>query len=155
MNVDAANLDNLRDIVTPPPVPWWPPAPGWWFLLAMLTVALVIALFRGLRKWRANAYRRAALRAIQAASNLAEVAELLKRAALAAYPRNEVAPLSGVAWTDWLGKTTGRQVPGNVVQALTRDVFARPDTPVDPGIRDFAADWIRRHRVCGEDGGSS
>ena len=79
MNSDPASLDNLRDIVVPPSVPWWPPAPGWWVVFALLTLAIAVFAWRRWRAWHANAYRREALRELQAATSAAEVAEILKR----------------------------------------------------------------------------
>ena len=112
MNPDPASLANLRDIVTPPPVPWWPPAPGWWFLLSALGLIAVLVAVHGWRRWRADAYRRAALRELCAAESVASIAELLKRAALAASPRTQVASLTGSAWVKWLAETGGRPRSG-------------------------------------------
>ena len=52
MNPDPASLANLRDIVEPPPVPWWPPAPGWWFLLTVLGLIAILVALRAYRRWR-------------------------------------------------------------------------------------------------------
>ena len=148
MNEPMASLDNLRDIVEPPPVSWWPLAPGWWILSAGLVLTAIFVALRVMRMWRASAYRRAALRELQATTRVAEIAEILKRVALAAYPRADVAPLSGVAWVEWLGRTAEEKVPAHVSEALTRGVFD-DDSAVDIApISDFAADWIRDHRVA-------
>ncbi len=147
MNTDPASLDNLREIILPPQVPWWPPAAGWWVLFALLTVVAVIAAFRAWRRWRVAAYRRAALRELAAAANASAIAEILKRTALVAYPRTEVASLSGSAWLSWLAQTGGRQVPATVTEALTKGVFAQHDAASVGEVAAFAADWIRSHPV--------
>jgi hypothetical protein len=147
MNPDPASLANLRDIVTPPPVPWWPPAPGWWFLLTVLGLIAVLAAVRGWRRWRANAYRRAALRAIGHAETAASIAEILKRAALVAFPRTQVASLVGSAWVKWLAETGGRPVPAAVRQALTVGVFAERESAGVSELAAFAAEWIRSHKI--------
>ena len=60
-NPDPSSLDNLFDIVVPPPVSWWPPEPGW-YVVGGLAIALTVwAAWRGWERWRAAAYRRAAL----------------------------------------------------------------------------------------------
>jgi hypothetical protein len=147
MNTDPASLDNLREIIFPPPVPWWPLAPGWWILLGLLTLLGVTAAFRAWRTWRANAYRRAALRELAAGGSVAAIAEILKRTALVAYPRTDVASLSGSAWSAWLAETGGRQVPTAVTEALTLGVFAQHDAADVGEVTAFAADWIRSHTV--------
>lgn len=148
MNSDPASLANLRDIVTPPPVPWWPLAPGWWFLLTVLGLIAVLMAVHGWRRWRANAYRRAALRALRGAADVASIAEILKRAALVAYPRTQVASLSGSAWVKWLAETGGRPVPAAVSQALTVGVFAEREFAEISQLAAFAAEWIRSHEIC-------
>ena len=147
MNSDPASLANLRDIVTPPPVPWWPLAPGWWFLLTVLGLVAVLVAVQGWRRWRANAYRRAALRALGHAENAASIAEILKRAALVASPRAQVASLTGSAWVKWLAETGGRPVPAAVSQALTIGVFAERESAGVSELAAFAAEWIRSHTV--------
>ena len=87
MNKDAASLDNLRDIVESPPVSWWPLAPGWWVLLIALAIVTIIAVNRIWNQWKANAYRRSALKGLEMANSLAAIDGILKRTALAAYPR--------------------------------------------------------------------
>ncbi len=145
MNNDPASLENLRDIVVPPPVPWWPPAPGWWIVFAMLLVTVAVFGFRAWRSWHANAYRRQALRELRGVTSVAKMAEILKRTALCAYPRTDIAALSGTAWCQWLEQTGGRPVPENIAQALTRDLFAKPENVNDQEVSLFAAEWINRH----------
>src|SRR5262245_13976995 len=113
---DPTSLENLYDIITPPPVPWWPPAPGWYVLGAAVLVLAAWAGWSGWKRWQAAAYRRAALAALQQLkarttdeaqreSALRELPELVKRAALAAFPRQQVASLSGAAWLAFLDRT--------------------------------------------------
>ena len=107
---DPADLSHLADIVVPPPVPWWPPAPGWWILGAALLAALAISGWSAIRRYRKNAYRRAALAELAAIGTVsspasaAAVSAILKRVALAAYPRAEVANLTGAAWLAFLDR---------------------------------------------------
>jgi hypothetical protein len=146
MNQDPASLDNLRDIAVPAPVPWWPPAPGWWVVMAALAIAFILIVFRAWRYWRANAYRRAALRELQRATTATGIARILKRTALAAHPRTDIAALSGSAWCQWLGKSGRKPVPDKVAEALTTGVFDRVETANVAELTTFAADWILHHK---------
>ncbi len=155
MHPDSASLANLRDIVTPPPVPWWPPAPGWWLVLMLLALFAALMALRGWRRWRANAYRRIALRALRQADSVASVAEILKRAALMAAPRTRVAALSGSAWVKWLTRTGRRTVPPAVRQILTTGIY-RAAGPASAGeLAAFAAQWVRGHRLDDRDRGQA
>lgn len=147
MNSDPASLANLRDIVTPAPVPWWPLAPGWWFLLTVSgLIAVLVALYQW-RRWRANAYRRAGLRALCGAEDVAAIAEILKRAALVAFPRTQVASLTGSAWVAWLAETGGRPVPTAVSQALSVGAYTEREIAEASELAAFAAEWIRSHKI--------
>ena len=100
-------------------------------------------------RWRADGYRRAALRELCEAPD-AELPALLKRTALAAWPRGAVASLSGDEWLRFLDRTGGKPVfEGGLGRSLT-DLTWRPDRPVDPSsrdaLRDAVRDWIRQHR---------
>jgi hypothetical protein len=147
MPPDSASLENLRDIVVPPPVPWWPPAPGWWLLISILAIAVFVVAFRVWRVWQANAYRRAALHELPRATTVTGIAEILKRTALVAYPRTDIAALSGSKWCQWLGETGGQQVPDKVAAALTQGVFGKVHDVNIGEVRVFAADWIKHHEI--------
>lgn len=129
---DPASLQNLNDIVLPDAVGWWPLAPGWYFVAALLAAALLLLSYHRLRTWRNNRYRRAAVEelAVLAAclhdpknrdSGLKSLPVLIKRVALSAYPREEVAMLSGEDWYDFLDATAGR----NVFSPDLREAFSQ------------------------------
>ena len=152
MNSDPGSLNRLRDIAEPDAVSWWPPAIGWWILFAAMLVGLVIICFRMWLRYRADAYRRAAISALDSATTSADVSEILKRAALVAFTRSDVASLSGAAWCRWLGETASVSVPDSIQKALTAGVFA-PESGSGSGdlsnsieLREFAESWIRNHR---------
>jgi hypothetical protein len=146
LSADPASLDALRDIVVPPPVSWWPLAPGWWILL--VAIGLIAALLgrRALLCRRANAYRRAALAQLREASSPADVNTILKRTALAAFPRAGVARLAGPAWSKWLRETGGEDLDGEVADALAMSSFRRGGRVDLAAVKAFAGRWIRRHR---------
>ena len=93
---------NLNDIVEPDAVGGWPLAPALIaFLVLVLAGVLVVAILTVLR-WHRAAYQREALRLLSATANQGEIMVLLKRVALAGWPRETVAPLHGDEWIDFL-----------------------------------------------------
>ncbi len=111
-DVDPGSLDRLHDIAVPPPVPWWPPAPGWLVIGGFLLAVVGLGCWGRYLRWRHDAYRREALRRLDqilgespGLSSLPAIAELVKRVALAAYPRGRVASLTGEPWLVFLDET--------------------------------------------------
>ncbi|WP_035484672.1 DUF4381 domain-containing protein [Geminicoccus roseus] len=155
---DPGSLAGLHDIVASPPVPFWPPAPGWYVVALALAMTLGWACWRTARRWRADAYRRAALAELQSAGGrrdqLTILPELLKRTALAAYPRERVASLSGQAWLAFLDETAAAPAfttgPGRPLGALAYDPgLARRMSEADgDALLAAATAWIRRHRAA-------
>ena len=140
MPQDAASLQNLRDIVVPEPPPLWPPAPGVWVLLA-IALAVIIAVVLLWRRARArNAYRRAGLALLETARTARDVNVTLKRVALAAWPRPEVAPLYGDAWVAFLDRSCAR-TQFSSLSAVEDDAEPSRD------LHRLARTWIRHHRV--------
>ena len=151
-------LSALRDIHLPEAVSLWPPAPGWW-VAAGLVVALAVAL-RLLQLRRRRSVARAALRELDglernhqetgdAAEYAVRLSALLRRVALARFPRNEVASLHGAFWVDFLSRASARTgFPAEVVEAMERAVFAplRRENPSEDTAAWGAAAraWIRR-----------
>ncbi len=153
----ADPLAGLRDIHLPEPVSWWPPAPGWWLTAVLIAALLVLLSVFMRRRFAGNRYRRAALAALAGpvlqmdsdARFLAEVAAILRRAAIAAYGRERVVPLVGEAWLAFLDETgrTSAFTTG-AGRVLGTDLY-RPDVQVDrERLISAVTDWIRRHRSC-------
>ena len=82
-------------------------------------------------------------------SGLDELPGLLKRVALVAYPRIDVASLTGDAWLGFLDGTLGTtdfsQGPGRVLPELA---YASPDVSDKDAaeLLKLSASWIRHHR---------
>lgn len=106
---DMASLERLHDIVEPLPVSlFWPLATGWWILIALIVATGVWITVKWLKTWRVNAYRRQALLELQQIDDMNALPLILKRAALAAYPRESVASLRGAEWITFLNTSTSR-----------------------------------------------
>jgi len=148
-------LELMHELVMPEPVPWLPQTPGWWVLLGWVLALLTLFGWHLLQRRRRNRYRREALAALrrierEAALSPAEsaqrIAALLKRTALAAYPRRDVAPLYGSAWAQFLRDSTNddRQIAD--AAGLLADAAYRPDAD-GAALSDPARRWIRLHRA--------
>lgn len=147
----ATDLSRLHDIVAPDAVSWWPPAPGWYWLAGVLLLLAGILIGRGIRRWKAGAYRREALHALAEASDPAAIAALLRRTALEHFPRSEIAALSGAGWLDWLA-ATGPEPPSAAMRVQLLDgVYSAAPSGDTAALREWAAGWIRDHRLPYED----
>jgi hypothetical protein len=164
---DPTSLEHLYDIIMPAPVPWWPPAPGWDVVGGVAVVLAVWAAWRWWRRWQAAAYRRAALAELQRlkartadeaqrALALQEVPVLVKRTALAAFPRQAVASLSGTAWLEFLDHTGHTHAfthgRGQLLPALSYDphTASRLDTQDIEELFSVVSSWMRRHSMAPE-----
>lgn len=140
-------LDQLVQPQPPQPVSMVPQTWGWVVLLVLALLICAFLVRRILIRRRANAYRREALDLLRAAKgDPARVAEILRRTALVAYPREVVAGLKGEAWLRFLDRQIGQsgfeQGPGRVVAAAP---YVRTDAGA--GLSQLAENWIRHHSV--------
>lgn len=98
-------IHGIDEIVLPEPVSLWPSTIGWKLLgLALIAYALY-KLTQAIRRWWHDRYRREALRQLSTLAPDAQLAALpflLKTTALQAYPREQVAALSGEQWLGFL-----------------------------------------------------
>lgn len=156
MNDDPASLQNLHDMVLPPAVPLWPPAPGWYWVVGALLLALAWLMGQAICRYRANAYRRAALTELARLrdDNLTALPALLKRTALAAFPRSRVAGLSGPAWWQFLDDSAGTTGFSDGAGLLLDRLAYDPGGTLDPDERErlLAATqrWLSQHRSSDE-----
>jgi Domain of unknown function (DUF4381) len=145
----APDLSKLHDFYQPPPPAWTPQTVGWYVLFAIIAVALIGCVIYWVHRYIADRYRREALRELDAASP-EQFSALLKRTALAAWPREQVASLSGDAWLKFLQQTSPshafEKAPANRVEEISVRTVTLSTNEVQD-MRIAAAEWIRRHRV--------
>lgn len=147
MNESATSLDRLHDLVLPPAVPWWPPAPGWYVVIALVFFAAAWMAIRSWKRWQSNAYRREAACELASLESSADIAELLRRTALAIAPRSVIAEKTGTAWLDWLVAQFPEPMPDTVSTQLTSGVYGRPAASEElSALHDYASRWIEGHR---------
>jgi hypothetical protein len=167
---DPASLQNLNDIVLPAPVSWWPLATGWYVVMAAVLIVLAWLGYRLLRRWFGNRYRRAALREFHLlekrvqgdasrSAALKQIPVLIKRTALAAYPRNQVAPLAGSSWHQFLdSKVSNPQFTEPAGTILDRVSYSAGDldeldAQATAALLKAAHHWLKHHRAAGGSGG--
>ncbi|GHB32654.1 DUF4381 domain-containing protein [Salinicola rhizosphaerae] len=157
-------LSQLIDRLSPPPEPlpvaWWPQTWGWWVAGGIVLLWLAGWGWHRYRRWRANRYRREALTALNrrlaSGEGVVALAEVLRRTALAAFPRTQVASLRGEAWGHFLNRTMppGRRCFDERAMAWISDQPYRPMVENMPASDDHSSlgdlterveRWIRHH----------
>lgn len=142
-------LENLNDIVVPEPVSLVPQSVGWIILAVVIMAVLATWAVLAWRRYRRNAYRREALAQVES-TPLNALPALVKRVALAAAPRAQVAALTGDDWLAFLDRTYGGDVftngPGRPLAALSFEPAAI-DQRSAADLRHLVALWIRKHHV--------
>ena len=147
-------IAGIREVLPPDPVSWLPVTVGWQVLGLLLLALACWFVVRRWRRWQANRYRRDALAALARAGGAAPterletIAVLLKTTALQAWPRHEVAALSGPGWVEWLEDAGASFSPASR-ELLTCGQYRR-ERPADGTALDSLAEetaaWIREHR---------
>jgi hypothetical protein len=154
-------LAGLVDIPLPPPASLWPQTWTSRIAIALALAAVVVALWRFAHAWRGNRYRREALSELDGigqrldgsearGEGLAELSMLVRRTALAAFPRENVAPLAGSAWLAFLDRSYGGQGfslgPGRLLASAPYQRVA-PDQDQLRALTALVRQWIRGHHA--------
>lgn len=144
----------LVDIPLPTPVSLWPQTWPLRIAVAVVAVGLAVCAWQLARWWYRNRYRRVALAeldriagASDAASVPLDLASLVRRTALAAFPRDKVASLTGVEWLEFLDRTADTRAFSEGAGHALENVAYRP-TPADvrPPIG-AVRHWIKAHHA--------
>ena len=160
-------LDRLLPLAVPEPVSWIPQTSGWWVVGCWMVAVALLGCWDLRKRRQRNRYRREALSELDnikagvdfetgaqiktgapplAASAADQIAKLLKRTALAAYPRERVASLTGADWAAFLVESANQDplVAGYAGQLAGAAYHAHVDAAalIPPARR-----WIELHRV--------
>jgi hypothetical protein len=106
----------------------------------MVAAILFLVAWRVRTLRNRNAYRKAGLMLLGNAETAYDVSVVLKRVALAVFPREQVASLYGDDWAAFLHKTC----PRSYFKAL---VSSNSGAAPDEDLVELASTWIRHHRV--------
>jgi predicted negative regulator of RcsB-dependent stress response len=148
-------LNLMHGLVMPEPVAWLPPTAGWWIVLGWLIAVVLLTGWQVIRRRRRNRYRRDALAELKAIDTSAElaptesaqrIAALLKRTALVAYPRQEVAPLFGKDWARFLSESANNDKQIADAADVLASASYRPDAD-GRVLSQPARRWIRLHHA--------
>jgi len=157
----ADPLAELRDLANPDAISLWPLAPGWWILIA-LVLACIYFLSRKIQKTRqARAYQREAVSELSIywqryldeqdiSKYLQNLASLMKRTALSAYPNSNAASASGDTWLAFLDSTLPETDSENKFQSEIGQLLItgpyRKHTDINPTeLHALAEHWLRSH----------
>ena len=157
----ADPLTELRDLASPEAISLWPLAPGWW-AVAALVLAVIYLTSRKIQKTRrAGAYQREAVSEISihwqqyldeqdVSLYLQNLASLLKRTALSAYPASNAASASGDTWLAFLDSTlpatsSGNRFQSDVGQLLITGPYRKHTETAPAELHALAEHWLRSH----------
>jgi hypothetical protein len=144
----TAPLDKLHDFYQPPLPSWRPQTAGWYVVFAIVGLLLIWTAVHFYRRWRANRYRREALRELGRVE-ITGLSALLKRTALSAWPREEVASLSGTEWLRFLDSSmllpVFENAPANRIEELAFS-HTKPSPDDEAALRNASAEWIKQHK---------
>lgn len=164
-NFGNYTIQGIEEIVFPPAVSWLPSTNAWKLLGIALFAMIAIALFRAVKQWRHNEYRRIALRKIAELRStvrsldaehwqpLCELPALIKTVALRAYPREAIAPLNGQSWSDFLDNSAGyhlfdRDAADTLTELAYRADAHRQLSDADAeNLLNACERWIQRHKT--------
>ena len=143
-------FDMLAPVEAPHQISMWPETVGWVWLFVVLLILTILMVWRWLRWRRANMYRRAALAELKhAGDDPTAIANILRRTALAAFSREEVAQLHGERWIAFLDRVCERvNFSGSEAGKVLSTAAYMPVSSV-PDLKEMAEIWIRDHERRG------
>jgi len=146
----------LRDIHLPTSIDWWPPAPGWWLLGTLLVVLVFFAVRWLIKFWRIKTMTellQSELTDIRiqhqitgpSVTTINACAILLKRICLACHDREQIAPLTGQALTQFINQQSQPSVlSASSIQLLDNHRFQQhtPDEQSLNQLLNECQQWI-------------
>jgi Ca-activated chloride channel family protein len=143
----------LIDIPLPPEVSLWPQTLTARATIVVMLLALAVSAWTFARRRYHDRYRREALAEVERIARSpggveGELALLVRRTALAAFPREQVAALEGPAWLAFLDRSYGGvEFSRGAGRALATTAYA-PHAAAEPSqLIDLVRRWIEGHHA--------
>ena len=136
---EIPGLDQLNDIVLPATPSLWLLATEAWFLIAIILYTLIVLVIQLRKKHQTNAYRLLGLELLKKAQTTYDISIILKRVALAAYPRDQVASLYGKDWQAFLEHSAQHGDYSSLINVSPIETATKQQ-------KKLAANWIKKHR---------
>ena len=147
MILQSTSPVQLHDLYEPPPVPFSFGAPGWYVLGGIVLVAAILVTVFRVRKYVKNRYRRDALRSLNVLEHPSDLFVVLKKTAIHAFGREEVASLYGEGWITFLDKTGVKVALGEYREVILPAMYG--GNVIAPEIRgkilSNAKQWVKTH----------
>lgn len=159
-STSAIAQDDILDLGTlyePDPVSFTFDAPGWYLLFLILVLITLYFVYRWIKKYFHNAYRRAALHYLDHIKNRFETRQdtaclndifiLLKQVALKAFGRDQAAKLYGDGWLMFLESKCSDTPFKNYQELFSKSLYQeKPITKSEfSDLYDISKKWIRYH----------
>lgn len=149
-------LGDFVEVVSPASISWWPQTLAWQILGLFGCAVILYRVYRAIQHWYRNRYRREAqARLTQLSARLAEglvvsdINHLLKLTALVAFPRQQVASLSGDDWVEFLNRQCP-QAPFKMEHCLLLGTGSYRDQRLDKQqgetLLSACEIWVSEHR---------
>lgn len=154
MPTSSRPLQELRDVHLPDPIALWPPAPGWWLVFGLMVGGGIVFMWMRVYRRRTKA-RRLAMAEIGEVKQhydthqddqwmVQRLSEIIRRYAMATFPRTEVAGLVGSSWLRFLDRTGGtNQFTEGIGNLLSSEPY-RPQSAVPAAdLLPLVEGWIQ------------
>lgn len=139
------------EVTSPQAISWWPQTTGWTLLAFILLGLAADRARKRLLHWYRNRYRREATQQLHhlGRAGASDINRLLKLTALAAFPRERVASLSGESWVTFLNAQCDEPVFDAELGRLLA-LGAYTGQPLEKRAREqlmsASLTWIQQHR---------
>lgn len=148
-------LDGFVEITRPPEISWLPETLGWQILLFIFALFIMYRGYLIFKRYMDNAYRRWAGQQLsqltESTEDIQKLPVLLKRTALYAYQRSDVADLTGQDWESWLdkecAKTNFSKAPlTGVLNQISYNPTSQITTEQFKQLKQQMHNWIKFHK---------
>ena len=158
--MNTLNSNSIGELMEPEPIGFSFGAPGWTILLMVFIAVLLMYGLWEFYQYKKNKYRRLAIEELslidlmqgESGFIVLSIVSLLKRLALTAYGREEVASVYGKQFVSFLQtKVRGKSFSGDSEQIFIKHLYQGDKTiiPLDK-LKLFyneSSNWIKQHHV--------